>query len=117
MDGKRVPYPQECGLNRVRTTFVSTRIKIMDVRQKQLWIGMVEVRPTNGKSEILGDMKGAFVNIVTWASDAKQYRRNAELIVGKLGGLYVSEVVNAEPVEVRRARTGGGFEEDIEDMI
>jgi hypothetical protein len=34
-----------------------------------------------------------------------------------LGSLFVSEVVNPEPVETRRARTSGGFEEDIEDMI
>ncbi len=89
----------------------------MAARQKQLWIGMVEVRPRDGRSEILGDMKGAFVNIVTWASDAEQYKRNAELIIGKLGGLFVSEVVNPEPVEARRARTSGRFEEDIEDML
>ena len=89
----------------------------MTPQQKQLWIGMVEVRPTNGKSDILGDMKGAFVNIVTWASDAEQYKRNAELIIGKLGRLVVCEVVNPEPVEKRRARTSGRFEEDVEDMI
>jgi len=89
----------------------------MTTQQKQLWIGMVEVRPMNGKSEILGDTKGAFVNIVTWASDAEQYKRNAELIIGTLGGLCVCEVVNPEPVETRRARMGGQFEEDVEDMI
>jgi hypothetical protein len=33
---------------------------------------MVEVKPMKRKSEILGDMKGAFVNIVTWASEAIQ---------------------------------------------
>lgn len=85
--------------------------------QKQLWIGMVEVRAAGRKSEILGNMKGAFVNIVTWALDAKQYRHNAELIINELGGLFVSEVVDPEPVEARRARTGGGFDENIEDMI
>lgn len=83
---------------------------------KQLWIGMVEVRPY-AKSEILGDAKGAFVNIVTWASNAEEYRHNAELVIGDLGGLFVSEIVNPEPVETRRARTGDGFGEDIEDMI
>ena len=86
-------------------------------RQKELWIGMVEVRPSGGKSAILGDMKGAFVNLVTWASDADEYRHNAELIMTKLGGLFVSEVVDPEPVEARRGRTTGVFEEDIEDMI
>jgi hypothetical protein len=87
------------------------------LKAKQLWIGMVEVRPLNGKSEILGDTKGAFVNVVTWASDAEEFKRNAELVIGDLGGLFISEVVNPEPVETRRARTSGVFEEDIEDII
>jgi hypothetical protein len=87
------------------------------LKTKQLWIGMVEVRPLMGKSEILGYTKGAFVSIITWASDAEEYRRKAELVIGDLGGLFVSEVINPEPVETRRARTGNGFEEDIEDMI
>ena len=86
-------------------------------RRKQLWIGAVEVRPLRGKSEILGDGKGAFVNIVTWATDAEQYRHNAELVIGGLGALFVSEVLNAEPVEDRRARRGNGFNENIEDLI
>jgi hypothetical protein len=68
-------------------------------------------------SEILGDTKGAFVNIVTWATDARQYRHNVELLVDSLGPLFVSDVVNAEPVEARRARTSGEFEESIEDLI
>jgi len=86
-------------------------------QQKRLWIGMVEVRPLGQKSETLGAMKGAFVNIVTWASNTEDYRHNAELIVGKFGDLFVSEVIGPEPVEARRARAGGQFEESIEDMI
>ncbi len=78
---------------------------------------MVEVRPLSGRSKILGDMKGAFVNVVTWAADAEQYRRNAELVIQGLGGLFVSDVLNPEPVETRRARSGGGFDENMEDLI
>jgi hypothetical protein len=89
----------------------------MTAQRKQLWIGLVEVRPLSGKTEILGEMKGAFVNVVTWAADAEQYRRNAELVIGGLGGLFVSDVLNPEPVEARRARSGSGFEENIEDLI
>ena len=65
----------------------------------------------------MGDGKGAFVNIVTWATDAEQYRHNAELVIGGLGDLFVSDVLNAEPVEDRRARRGNGFNENIEDLI
>ena len=86
-------------------------------RRKQLWIGKVEVRPLSGGSDILGDMKGAFVNIVTWATDAEQFRGNAELVINELGGLFVSDVHNPEPVEARRARSGGGFDEEMEDVI
>jgi hypothetical protein len=60
-------------------------------------------------------MKGAFVNIVTWAADVEQFRYNAELVIGGLG-LFVSEVLNAKPVEDRMARTAE-FDESIEDLI
>jgi hypothetical protein len=98
---------------------MNTRNKLMTPGHstKQLWIGMVEVRPLKGGSKILGDTKGAFVNIITWSSDAEQYKRNVEQLIGDLGGLFVSEIVNAEPVEARRTKTGGAFEPDIEDMI
>jgi hypothetical protein len=90
----------------------------MDTAKKQLWIGLVEVRPMNGKSETLDGAKGAFVNIVTWATDAEQFKRNAELVIRELdGALCVCEVVNPEPVETRRARDRGPFEEDMEDII
>jgi hypothetical protein len=86
------------------------------LKEKQLWIGLVEVRPLNKEGAILDDAKGAFVNIVTWAFDAEDYRRNAETVIGGLGGLFVSEVVAPEPVETRRARAVV-FDEEIEDMI
>jgi hypothetical protein len=84
---------------------------------KQLWIGMVEVRALSGQSEILDGGRGAFVNIVTWALDAEEYRRNAELVISDLGDLFVSEVVNPEPVGTRSARMGAEFSEEVEDMI
>jgi hypothetical protein len=84
---------------------------------KQLWIGAVEVRSLKGKSKILGESRGAFVNIITWASDVEEYRRNVEIIIDHLGELFVSEIINPEPVEARRASTSGQFGEDIEDMI
>ncbi len=83
---------------------------------KQLWIGLVEVRSLNGNNDILGHTKGAFVHIVTWASNADEYRRNAELIASKLG-LFVADIENAEPVEKRRQNRSVVFDEEIEDMI
>jgi hypothetical protein len=82
---------------------------------KHLWMGAVEVRALERNNDILEDAKGAFVNIIAWASDVHEYRHNAELIMSKLG-LFISEVLAPEPVESRR-RTGVGFAEEIEDMI
>jgi hypothetical protein len=93
------------------------RTKATMLPPKQLWIGTLEVRNLSVGNEILGDLTGAFVNLVTWATDASQYRRNADVVIGALGGLVVSEVLDAEPVAVRRARLEYGFDEEIEDMI
>jgi hypothetical protein len=87
------------------------------VKAKELWIGAVEVRSLKGAHEILGNMKGAFVNIVTWASDKEEFKNKAELIVDKLGGLFVSDVLNPESLEARMGRTGNRFADDVEEMI
>ena len=87
------------------------------VRTKELWIGVLEVRPLYGDHPILGNAKGAFVNIVTWASDKEEFKNKAEFIVEKLGGLFVSEVHDPESVEGRRGKTVNDFVDDIEDMI
>lgn len=109
------------GLISVQPTRVGRRnrtVLIMNIRnsvmarqlkEKQLWIGLVEVRSLNKENEILDDTKGEFVNIVTWVS-------NAETVSGGLGGLFVSEVAAPEPVEARRARCVA-FDEEIENMI
>ena len=86
-------------------------------KEKQLWIGLVEVRALSERSQVLGDAKGAFVNIVTWASDAQEYERNARLVIGDLSGMYISEVIDPEPVEMRRVKREGDVEAEIEDMI
>jgi len=89
----------------------NTRIK--PSKEKQLWIGKVEVRPLKG-SRILEDAKGAFVNIVTWARDADEFTRRADLVLSGLG-LFVVDVENPEPVPTRREKAV--LEEAIEDMI
>lgn len=85
--------------------------------EKRLWIGLVEVRALGSGSQILDDTKGAFVNIITWASDAEEYERKARLVIGHLGGLFLSEVIDPEPVDMRRTKKNCDFEEEIEDMI
>lgn len=82
---------------------------------KRLWIGGVEVRPLQRDNFVLGDTKGAFVNIVTWARNAEEYKKNAELVIVEMG-LFISEVVRSEPAEIRKRREGQ-FDEEIEDII
>jgi len=82
-------------------------------KTRQLWIGLVEVRALK-RTEVLGDAKGAFVNLVTWADHADQFKSNAELVLNELG-LFIVEIDNPEPVATRKKKAG--FEEEIEDMI
>ena len=83
---------------------------------KELWIGLVEVRPLKG-SEYLQGSKEAFVNIVTWASDGAEFRRKADLIFGKMR-LFVVEIENPEPIDTRARRLEvEEFDEVIEDML
>ena len=56
------------------------------------------------------------MDIVTWAHDESSFMQNAELVISHLGGLFVFERVNAEPVRQRRARIGG-FKPELQDMI
>lgn len=81
---------------------------------KRLWIGLVEARPLDGCT-VLDTAKGAFINIVTWAEDADEFRRKADLVLGEVN-LAVVDVGNPEPVEDRR-NLGGNFDEEMEDII
>ena len=93
---------------------MSSKSMTIKIKSKELWIGLVEVRPLQDRN-ILENAKGAFVNIVTWAANAAEFKRNAKLVMGKLH-LFLAGVENSEPVEVRRERDGD-FEESIEDII
>jgi hypothetical protein len=75
---------------------------------------LVEVRPLEG-AHVLGSAKGAFVNIITWATSPDEYRSKAKLVLKKLR-VYIVDIVRPEPVAKRRKREGD-FEEQIEDII
>ena len=83
---------------------------------EQLWIGLVELRSADPTNHTLKESKGAFVNVVTWAATADDYRRKAEMIAQGLG-LFVAAIENEEPVAIRRDKAHGTFEGEIEDMI
>jgi len=64
-----------------------------------MWIGLVEVSPQED-AEVLLDVSGAFVNVVTWASNETQFRDKAKLVMNKLN-LVIMDVENAEPIANR----------------
>jgi hypothetical protein len=87
---------------------------ITEINPKEIWIGLVEVRPLEG-CEILDDAKGAFINVVMWATSNEDYRSKSELTVAEMR-LFVADITSPEPVITRRKREGD-FDEEIEDMI
>jgi hypothetical protein len=43
-----------------------------EINPKEIWIGLIEVRRLEG-CEILDDAKGAFINVVMWATSSEDY--------------------------------------------
>jgi hypothetical protein len=64
--------------------------------RRELWKGLVELRRLP-HSDLLHDAAGAFTYIVTWASDAVEFREKAECLADSLG-LYVFGVEHEHPV-------------------
>jgi hypothetical protein len=77
----------------------------------ELWIGLVEVRPLDRDAY---GAAGAFTNIITWASDAAEFRRKAETIAATLD-LYVLDIEGEEPLTQRTKTWTPG--DEVEDMI
>jgi len=93
---------------------IPTKLPVTDrSRTKRLWIGKVEVRAAK-PTDVLADAKGAFVNLVTWASNIDEFKKNAELVLIKLG-LSIIDIENPEPVSSRRQKAD--FDDEIEDMV
>ena len=84
-------------------------------KTRALWVGRIEVRSPQPENKILEGTKGAFVDIVTWATDPEEFRRNAELVLGKLD-LFIAGLDNLEPIEIREKRSRG-LTEEIEEMV
>src|SRR5438034_1387663 len=96
---------------RVLTMSIPTNLPMTDrSRTKRLWIGKVEVRAAK-PTDVLADAKGAFVNLVTWASNIDEFKKNAELVLVKLG-LSIIDIENPEPVSIRRQKAD--FDDEIE---
>ena len=69
---------------------------------RELWIGLVEVRK-GPDSEFLQGKKGAFTNVITWASTAQEFREKADKLAESLK-LFVVDVEDVEPLSERQRR-------------
>jgi len=74
----------------------------MSDKKNEIWIGLVDVRPLPD-SEILKDASGAYVNVLTWAVDAEEYRAKVGELMDYLH-LMVTGIENPEPLS-NRGRT------------
>jgi hypothetical protein len=80
-------------------------------QQPELWIGLVELKPLNREEY---GAAGAFTNSITWACNATEFRKKAEVIAAEMN-LYVLEVEGEEPLAERAKKAP--LSEDLDDMI
>ena len=66
------------------------------IAEHRIWIGLVKVRSLP-ESKILEDVSGSFVNVLTWASHASEFRDKAKELMNSL-------VENPEPLEEREKK-------------
>ncbi len=78
-------------------------------QEKEIWIGMIEVRPFDD-SKLLADVNGAFVNVLTWAINLEEFRRKVEELMNYLH-LDIVGMEKAEPLANR------GPEDELDDAI
>ncbi len=65
-------------------------------KTKIIWVGLVEVSPLFD-SQISSDVTGAFVQVVTWASDLTEFRAKANVLMDHLH-LRVDSIEGAKPL-------------------
>ncbi|MGA3050280.1 MAG: hypothetical protein ABSD67_27010 [Terracidiphilus sp.] len=77
--------------------------------EKVIWIGMVQVLSLPG-SKVLEGVSGAYVNILTWASNPSEFREKAKELMDYLG-LKLVGVEDEEPLSERENK--GAVDDDI----
>ena len=75
-------------------------LETMSETNREVWIGLVEVRPVPGNA-IFGSAPGAYSNALCLARSEDEYRFMVEVEFGKLG-LEVMGFEDIEPLERRR---------------
>lgn len=71
--------------------------------QREVWIALVGVSPKPG-TDLLGSAKGAWVNVLAWASDPKEYRTAVHEALEHYG-LDLIGIEDLEPLGRRLQRT------------
>lgn len=66
---------------------------------KQLWIGLAEVRPLSG-CKLLEEAKGAYVHVMAWANDVDEFRSAVALRIADLA-LDLVDLREIEPWAIR----------------
>jgi hypothetical protein len=77
-----------------RSRFDPTQIGHM---KNTLWIGTVELKPMNPMSH---EWAGAFTNVITWASNAMEFRQKTDVLASSIG-YFVAGVEQVEPYSTR----------------
>jgi hypothetical protein len=76
-----------------------------------LWLGLVEMKPLDHAALAAA---GAFTNVLTWASDAEEFRRKAERLAANLD-MYVFDVEDVSSLSDRLLVSRP--DEELEDMV
>jgi hypothetical protein len=74
----------------------------------------VQVKPLPQAPNALSGAAGAYVNIVTWATDPLTFKAKVEKVAATYD-VYVVEIEDAEPVSVRESKFA--VDEEIEELI
>ena len=67
--------------------------------QKQIWIALFGVRSLP-ESKVLKNVAGAYVNVLTWASDRAEFEKKAQELMDYLK-LVIVKIENPEPLRNR----------------
>ncbi len=79
---------------------------------KQIWIGLVELRPLPG-CKLLEEAKGAYAHVMAWAENPEEFQKMTSLRAADLS-LEIIEFRDIQPWSIRHA--GDEVREEFYDM-
>ena len=91
-----------------RIAHITTTRTEVKMNEKSIWIGLVQVLSLPD-SEVLKEVSGAYVTILTWASRPSEFREKAQELMDHLG-LQLVRVEDEEPLSERAKKNELGPE-------